>query len=237
MGLEYSRIKGDGIYFQSFTELETDVIGDRLIAEAVTDFVNMTAGELLEEYPQLHIQFGLHAMSVKEYIEYLAKVDKRVEIVWEDCGAFPYDYKVDDVNNFNETLLFTEDIVKLRENAPLGLVYKGQLTMDWTCFAHQSGPYIMGNESEELIKYDTEMMKSMWHIIQGEWLRRGKYAYELTQKVVKMTKGNVNLCIAGTLPGKIWYPYALCAQILWDCSQEYEDIAEKTAKRNCVTMA
>ena len=50
----------------------------------------MTAGKILEENPKLHIQFGLHASSVREHLEDISGVDDRVEIVWEDCGAFPF---------------------------------------------------------------------------------------------------------------------------------------------------
>ena len=76
---EYLDTNADGIYFQSFTELQTAYIGDKLIAETVVDFVNYTAGMLLEKYPHLHIQFGLHADSVKNHTQFIAKVDPSVE--------------------------------------------------------------------------------------------------------------------------------------------------------------
>ena len=64
----------DGIYFQSFTELNQDAIDGVLIAEAVTRFVNYTSTKLFERYPKLELQFGLHANSVKDKLEYIAAI-------------------------------------------------------------------------------------------------------------------------------------------------------------------
>ena len=80
-------------------ELHATHIGEKLIAETVVDFVNDTAGALLAKYPDLHIQFGLHAWSVKNHTEYIAKVDPRVYIVWENCGAFPFEGEFGDVGD------------------------------------------------------------------------------------------------------------------------------------------
>lgn len=229
---------GDGIYFQSFTELHQDKLGDTVIAEAVANFVNSTARELFEIRPELRIQFGLHAISVKEHLEYIADVDERIEIVWEDCGTFPYHYLpvVKDEDEFNKTLEFTDKILNLRKRGKTGLVYKGMMTMDWSKFVHQSGPYIMGKASREIIESDKEMLKPIWAAFRSEWLTNGKYAYLHTQEVYKKTNGDINLCIAGALDGGIWFPEALCAQILWNCTEPYETILEKVAKRQCVTI-
>lgn len=230
---------GDGIYFQSFTEMQEDHIGDTLVAEAVSEFVNAVSHDLFELRPDLHIQFGLHASSVKNHMEYIARVDERVEIIWEDCGSFPYHYlpAVKDEKEFEEALEFTDEIINLRENGANRFVYKGMMTMDWTKFVHQSGPYIMGVSSEELQKSDIEMLKPIWKSFQGEWLISGKYVYALTKHIAARTGGNVNMNIAGALDGGIWFTEALCAQIMWNCDEAYEEILEKVGKRQCVMMA
>lgn len=230
---------GDGIYFQSFTEMQEDSIGNILVAEAVSDFVNKVSHDLFELRPELHIQFGLHASSVKNHMEYIARVDERVEIVWEDCGSFPYHYlpSVKNEKEFEDAVEFTDEIINLRENGANGFVYKGMITMDWTKFVHQSGPYIMGVSSEELQRSDVEMLKPIWKSFQGEWLNSGKYVYALTKHIVEKTGGNVNINMAGALDGGIWFTEALCAQIMWNCNEDYERILEKVGKRQCVTMA
>ncbi|MBQ4081706.1 MAG: hypothetical protein IJC55_00200, partial [Clostridia bacterium] len=62
---EYKNAGGDGIYFQSFTEVDREEINGIPVARTVTDFVNRTAARLLERAPELELQFGLHATSVK----------------------------------------------------------------------------------------------------------------------------------------------------------------------------
>ncbi len=92
---EYAPLKGDGVYFQTFTELHRKEVGGRPFGQVVTQFVNQTAARLWERHPGLHIQFGMHALSIfsaPDQLAYLADVDPRLEILWEDCGAFPYHY-------------------------------------------------------------------------------------------------------------------------------------------------
>ena len=68
-------------------------IGERNVAETVVNLVNEAAEELWKITPDLHLIFGLHATSVREQLDKIAKVDKRIEILWEDCGEFPYHYR------------------------------------------------------------------------------------------------------------------------------------------------
>ena len=43
-----------------------------------------------------------------------ANVDKRIKIVWEDCGAFPYNYSPALINDYEQTVDFTEKTTRLR---------------------------------------------------------------------------------------------------------------------------
>ena len=61
--------------------------------------------------------------------------------------------------------------------------------------------------------------------------------YTLTKHIAEKTGGNVNINMAGALDGGIWFTEALCAQIMWNCNEDYESILEKVGKRQCVTMA
>ena len=58
----------------------------------VVDMVNEVAGQIWEITPDLRIIFGLHATSVRNRLDEIARVDPRMEILWEDCGEFPYSY-------------------------------------------------------------------------------------------------------------------------------------------------
>jgi len=236
---KYSHIKGDGIYFQSFTELRKHEVGGKVVAETVTNFVNETADALLKKYPELKIQFGLHATSVRDKMEYLAKVDGRIEILWEDCGSFPYQYFsfVDSEEEFIETQNFTEEMINLREVNPIGLVYKGQMTMDWRKFVNQRGRYILGKEHEEIIQNDIEIMRPIWRNFQADWVRYGKYAHRMSNFILEKTGGDVNMNLAGTLSGGIWMPFAVTAQLFWDCTEDFDQLLHRVMKRRYVKMA
>ena len=226
----------DGIYFQSFTELSKEDIGGQSIARVVTDFVNETAGELLEKYPDLNIQFGLHATSVKNRLEEIARVDKRVEIVWEDCGAFPYAYEAETVDDkhFEETLEFTKKILTLRPDAKTGLIFKGMMTVDWEMFVSQSGPYILGEDAPSLIKKDKELRKPIWQIFEAGWLKNGGYALRLIREVIALTGGEVNLSVVNEDGGGIPLPLALFAEMLWNPEKDYPDTLHRVSKRQSV---
>lgn len=235
---EYAHTGADGIYFQSFTELKQEYIGEKLIAQCVTDFVNKTANELLKKHPKLLIQFGLHATSVKEQLQFIKNVDKRVDIIWEDCGEFPHSYspKMIDKKEYVKTENFTNKIINLRENTFDGVLYKGCLTLDWVgdYFVHQSGPYIMGMESKKQKERDLEVIEPLWKEFQINWLTNGKYAYDMTNLIKE--KENFSIGIAGQLTGGMWFPPALISQILWECDKPYEEILNKVLNRRSVKM-
>ena len=235
----YLNAKGDGIYFQSFTETELENKDGIIIADAVTGFVNSVAEDIFKLSPDIKIQFGLHASSVKNNLEFLEMVDERIEIVWEDCGCFPYHYRPETATPeaFEETLEFTEKIIALRNYGQTGLVYKGMMTMDWYNFVHQAGPYIMGKSADELIKNDIEMLTPMWRYIQTLWLQEaGKYAWEFTRRIYEMVKGDIELNLAGTLEGGIWYPYALCAELMWNAQEDFDVIEKRVLNRPWVKL-
>ena len=243
----YANSGGDGIYFQSFTELLKDEINGMRISKAVTYLVNITARELLDEYPDLHIQFGLHATSVKAHLEDIACVDSRVEILWEDCGSFPYKQlsaisgkaEYDNTCNYEENIAFTDKMIHLRKNGGLGLLYKCQVTMDWSRhrFVHQPGPYVMGNMSEFVRREDKAIIRPIWRFFQAEWIENGKYAYDLTRHIYKETKGDITMCLAGTFIEGDWFPTALSAQMFWNCQEPYEALVKRVMLRHSVTMA
>lgn len=229
---------GDGIYFQSFTELSVEEIGGVLIAEAVVDFVNETAAEIYKIKPDARIQFGLHASSVKNRLQYFEAVDKRIEIIWEDCGSFPYSYfpQITSNEDYRQTLDFTNKLISLRDMGKTGLVYKGLMTLDWNNFAHQSGPYIMGMNSEQIIENDIDLLSPIWRNFTADWLSCGKYVYDFTKNLNKMGFTEINLNIAAQLACKIWFPFALLAEILWSTDEPYEKILERVLKRKNVVM-
>lgn len=235
----YRDLDCDGIYFQSFTETSLSYVGDKTIAQLVTEFVNDTAEELLKRYPHLQLEFGLHATSVKDHLHEIAKVDPRVEIVWEDCGTFPFNYTpvVRDEKAFEATVEFAKKIVGLRPGAPVGLYFKGLMTLDWERFAYQNGPYVLGKNVPQIGEHDFRVRRSIWKMFQAQWMQYGAYAQRLIKEITELGGGMVNLSIAGMLDGGIWLPEALYAAMFWDPDGEYGELLCKTAAKPCITLA
>ena len=231
---QYANSGCDGIYFQSFTEMNTDMVNGKCVAEIVTEVVNDIAGELFNRYPSLHIQFGLHATSVKTHLDMMQKVDKRIHIVWEDCGAFPYDYYADAIDGFDETYDFTDKLLELRGNDErFGAVYKGMLKLNWRKFEHHKGAFILGERTRKFMRERQIEKDKIWKIVRGNWLRNSEYL----RKTVELTaKKGSKECILqalvedSMLENKIALPVAIYAQTLWNPFMKTEEIIEMASK-------
>ena len=249
-----------GIYFQSFTERGDEYIGGRLIAEAVTTLVNNTSRELFEKYPSLKLQFGLHSSSVENRLEEIAKVDKRVEILWEDCartlkfhkqikdgkevgwwedrGAFPYSYSPNDIDEdkINQSIEVTKKILALRGDAPVGLVLKGAMTLDWSKFVSQRGPFIMGDNASEICEHDKRIRESAWREFSAEWMQNGEYVKRLLECIKENAQGPVNICLAGTFDGGVYFPQAVASQMMRTFDEDYGKTMKRVARRGYVKL-
>ncbi len=237
---QYKNTKGDGIYFQSFTELNAGSKKGKMLTLTVTQLVNDICSELLEQNPNLHIQFGLHATSVKNHLDIIKNVDERIYIVWEDCGAFPYNYYPNNITDFDKTLELTKRLVFLRgKNEKFGAVLKGTLKLDWNHFEHFNDSYILGERSNEYIRTRQMQKNKIWKIIQAGWLKNAEYL----RKVVNLAHQNANEPIFEALvedamfENQIMFPVALYSEILWTPNQDIEVLKEQVAKYSCVNFA
>ncbi len=237
---EYSNICGDGIYFQSFTEFGTDKETGKAVAEKVTELVNSAAGELLSRYPGLHIQFGLHATSVKEHLDIISKVDPRIYIVWEDCGAFPFNYDPYAVSGFDNTLAFTGKLLALRGSGErFGAVLKGMLKLDWTRFFSIKESIVIGERDAEFIKERQKKKDRIWKIVQAGWLKNAEYA----QRTISLIAGTAKepiieaLIEDAMLENRITFPAALYAEILWTPDDDTDGIEARVAGYPSVCFA
>lgn len=231
----------DGIYFQTFTELETDSIGGKVIAEAASEFVNKTAKLFYDENPDIEIQFGLHATSVAEKTEYIGRVDKRIRIVWENCGAFPFGYVPDNTPNFDETKDFADKIAHLRgKNDKFGAVTKGLVQLDWSEFEHLAGPHFLGVSSQYVKNNRIARKNLVWKCVQSYWMAYADKAQEMIRTLAKAKDGDLymyGLVEDGMFEEKIMFPAALYAQLLWDCTTDIKITLQETASRNYVDFA
>lgn len=238
---EYHALGGDGIYFQSFTETNQERIGGKLIAEAVTDFVNHTAEGFFAKYPDLELQFGLHANSVRHRLEYIRKVDPRIRIVWENCGSFPFSYIPKDIESFDQTCAFVQEIASLRgADDRFGVVSKGLTKLDWSAFEHLEGPVFSGTSSKWL-KHNRVLRKQrIWRYLQAYWLANADKAYEMVQLMQRCKQGNLYITALvedGMFEEQILFPVALFSEMLWDCQRDVKELISDVALRSYVEFA
>lgn len=237
----YAHLNGDGIYFQSFTELNQEYIGDVLIADAVTRFVNHTADKLLAKHPGLELQFGLHATSVKQRTEFIRKTDPRMRIVWEDCGAFPFNYLPDEVGDFDATCALVRQIAMLRgDSERFGVVLKGMTKLDWNSFHHLHGRSHLGSSSRQMQRNRLERKRDIWHYVQAGWLINGDKALEMIRLMRDLTGGDMHVtalaedCMFDT---KLYFAVALYAEMLWRCDDDIKQLTYEVALRRDVEFA
>ena len=238
---EFAHLSIDGIYFQSITEVDTEEIDGVSVADAVTNFVNRTANLFFETNPNLELQFGLHATSVKTRLDMIRRVDPRIRIVWEDCGAFPFNYIPQELANFDETKALAEKIATLRgADDKFGAVTKAFTTLDWSRFVHVDGPVYIGTSSER-IQADRTLRKARdWRYFQAYWMRNGAKALEMVKTMADAKNGDLVITALvedGMFEKNVMYPVALYSEMLWDCDENFEDLLSAVALRNDVIFA
>jgi len=233
---EYKNAPGDGIYFQSFTELKRSFVGDICIAEAVTRLVNETASELLLRYPELHIQFGLHASSVKEQLDIIAKVDKRLYIVWEDLGAFPFSYETSDTEGYRECSETLNRLTSLRGKGELfGAVLKGMPNLDWTRFEHFTERYVMGCAPREFIEKRYEDKLARWRELGRGWLKSASLAAETVKKIAHAPESIAEMLVEDALfEYRIMLPTALVAELLIDPMRNTDELIAELRRESFI---
>lgn len=238
---EYAGLNHDGIYFQSFTELPGEEINGILIAEAVTNFVNKTAELFFEKYPNLELQFGLHATSVREKLDYIKNVNPKITIVWEDCGAFPFSYSPHDIETYGETNELAKKVTNLRgKDDKFAVVTKGFTCLDWSAFEHLDGPVNFGVSSKTMKQNRITRKHKKWKYLQAYWLQNADKAYETVKLMCDAKSGNLGvtpLIEDGMFEENIMFHVALFAEMLWDCDGELGEMMTDVALRDYVEFA
>ena len=237
---EYRDTGADGIYFQTFTETKQDNIGGILIADAASRFVNKTAEMFFKKYPDITLQFGLHASSVKNRLEFIERVDPRIHIIWEDCGAFPFSYVPTDLEDFDGTMELVHHASHLRgEGERFGSVLKGLTKLDWRFFEYPTGPYYIGASSERKIGELKARKTDVWRMVEAGWIANASYAYDTVKAIAADTKGDCCLTALvedGVFERAIHYPVALLAEMLWDTEKDTAELTYSVALRDYITF-
>ncbi len=234
----YLPLSPDGIYFQSFTEMKRDTIGNRSIAQTVVNLVNEASAELWKINPDLRLIFGLHASSVKDQLDEIGKVDPRIEILWEDCGDFPYHYRpfVKNREKYQDSFDFIRKLLALRGGEKVGLVFKGMMVMDWKKFVSQSGPYLMGENSPYVTDHDTGIRRNSWRIFSASWMESAPDALRMMKFINENQLSDVTMNVAVNADGGAYFPLALCGQMFRKEPESAGALLKMVAARNFIEL-
>jgi hypothetical protein len=216
---QYRGLKPDGIYFQSFTETNDTTIGDKDIAVMVVDWVNEVSGEFYAKYPDLWIQFGIHANSILERYTVFRRIDPRMSLVWENCGGFPYLDEREAVAGL-DAYAYTDKLLSLRGGEErFGAVFKGYTGLVWSRFEPQKGPHIMGKMGKTLIRKNETEKEYKWTYSTARWINRAD-ELKKTCRLIADAKVKDRIVTAlvedGMWECNIHVSAALLAELLWN---------------------
>lgn len=223
----WSKLPGDGIYFQTFTEMRTKVLNGESVAAKAVRCVNAIGAKIWAERPDLKIVFGLHATSVRDHLADIAAADPRFEILWEDCGAYPFGYWVKTTPEEDDAFVGK---LLADEKHPIGLVYKWMMIQDWNRFTYQQGPYLLGCTSRKTYENDVKLQAELWKNFTVDWERNGARAHALARMVQKRGP-QVELNMAAQLNGPLHFPSAFAAELFWSADEDYETIRDRVLNR------
>jgi hypothetical protein len=240
---QYLPLGADGIYFQTFTETTDTKIGGASISDLVVDWVNNISAALYEKYPDIWIQFGVHATSVNEECVKFQAVDKRMSIVWEDAGissdgsgkcssqeGFPYGYNPMTPGDVRATYEYTKEILSLRgKDDRFGTVFKGFTYLDWSNFENQKGPFILGEALREFIEKRKLQKNEIWYDTAPYWVMEAdnlKMICSLIAEADIKEKIVTALVEDGMWECGVRLGPALLAEYLWDPSSEKTAVLE-----------
>ncbi len=220
---------GDGIYFQSFTETDKETIGGRSIPEAVTELVNAVSRRIREEAPGTKIVFGLHSNSMKREgaAEAISKIDPSIEILWENCGGFPF-WEADGKPDAPGTA-FCDRILALTPS--VGLAWKGQLRIDWGNFTPPAGPFMLGCAGGRVRERDRAVTEPRLWAFDEDWFLNGKAAWEFARHVRAGGRPPKELNAVAEYNPPYGFATHCQAELFWSSADPWELIAKRARMR------
>ena len=92
----------------------------------------------------------------------------------------------------------------------------------------------MGENSEEIAAHDKKIRLGAWRACSSAWISNGEYAEKMLGFINENKLGEVNMCIAATLDGGIYLPFAVCSQLFRTTNENYEKTLARVLRRECV---
>ena len=226
---QYLPTGGDGIYFQAFTETKDTVIGGESIASLAARWVDAISRAVYARFPDLWIQFGVHATSIRESADEMRQLDPRMSIVWEDAGGFPYAYdprKSDDA----ATLDYTRRLLSLRgERERFGAVFKGYTVLNWPTIEHQRSAFPMGVMPEPYKKARAGEKEFYWRFVAPYWIRKAPFLQTILQTIARAPVAD--RLVTALVEDGLWEESshtsaAILAELMWDPDADLDAVLD-----------
>ncbi|MDD5678725.1 MAG: hypothetical protein PHW60_12180 [Kiritimatiellae bacterium] len=240
----YSKIPHDGIYFQTLTESDKRLVKGIPRAKLVCGMVNDIGRALLDEYPDLYIQFGIHATSIlKDYI-LLKDLDERISLNWEDVGVIPYTYwaeaeippyaaaewPMDKPRTVEETIAYSRELATLREGSEFAIVAKGFSALNFETEFEHHGPFILGERSAGSMKKPLVEKQANWDRMNETWSTRYPLAVRFMQEILACSPRVLTVTALvenGLFEERIQPCVALFADILWNPDRKESELLQR----------
>ena len=234
---EYAGQHIDGIYFQTLTEHSTQEIGGRTVAAWCRDLVNEIAAELYAQQPDLSIQFGLHATSIRGHFTDLEALDPRMIITWEDAGDLPFSYWPE-TDDYAETLAYAKQLAAFRPGTPFAMVPKGWMSLRWDDEWAKHGPFILGEREPAYLRERLTARQREWDAVNGAWYHDFPLAARFYREVLAINPQALvtGLIEDGLFDARVQPSVALFAEMLWNPHREDADLLSRALRPyNCQT--
>lgn len=226
----YLPLGGDGLYFQAFTERNETTLNGVSISALITRWINAVSACLHEKHPDLYVQFGIHATSIKDNLDELRSLSDEATPVWEDCGGFPYHYDPR-IGNIPETLEYHRKLVALAgKNSRFGAVFKGFTVLNWKQFEHYRGRTVIG-ESDEAFRRDLLKEKTFyWKFCEPYWINNASTLRECCRVVADANFADstvLALIEDGVFEEAVPTSVGVFSEIIWNSCADPERLIER----------
>ncbi|MHB9134239.1 MAG: beta-N-acetylhexosaminidase family protein [Armatimonadota bacterium] len=232
---QYAGVGMDGIYFQTLTEHNTQIIAGRSVASWCGELVNDISSALLAENPNLSIQFGLHATSIRDHYTDLADLDDRVTITWEDAGGLPFNYgaQPDELDTYDNTLAYACRLAQFRPGTPFAMVPKGWSLLRWGSDFEHHGPFILGERHPEYVHERLRARQGEWDVMNERWFRYYPLAARFYREIIACRPAKTivtGLVEDGLFEETIQPSVALLAEMLWNPHQSDTELLARAMR-------
>jgi hypothetical protein len=235
----YQHLGMDGIYFQTFTEQSSTMIGEKSIASLARDWVNDISRALLERRPDLRVEWGLHASSIQGHYLDLKGLDARIAIMWEDAGDLPFSYDPEtpshhgnadrDETATDATLDYAMKLATFRPGGEFAMCAKGWIQMRWQTESEPHGSFIIGERAHEFIRDRLQERQPRWDYVNAKWAANYPVALRFYRKIRKATSDPmtvVGLVEDGLFEEQIQLSTALLGEMLWNPDRDDGQVLE-----------